>query len=216
MMDEQKKLVVTLVTMIGVAVVILGVLLYQMNTLGVPPLDGEESINAEIAKAETELKRLTKLSTQELPQAKKELEDLSGMEADARQLLPKVVLTEEVLKFINAKAEEARVEILGIDPTKVKKKSGGFRRGPAEPYEEKVYRMIVTGSYDQIALFVNYMEMFELSVDGQKPEKRFFKIRDIKLHSKELGLSETLSHVATLDVATYQYKEVKSRRGVRR
>lgn len=215
-MDERKKLIVTLAIMIGIAVVVFGILIYQMHNLGVSPLGGADSINAEIAKADLELNRLNVISKKDLPEAVKRLEELDSLKGDAAQLLPVKVLTEEVLRFINAKAEEAQVEILGVDPTKAKKASSGTGRTVSEPYEEKIYRMIVSGSYDQIALFINYMEMFELSAEGQKPEKRFFNIKDITLESQELGLSEDLNHVATLDIATYEYVEVKSKKQVKR
>jgi hypothetical protein len=206
-MEEKKKALVTLAVMAGVALILVGVQVYLMSQLGVAPLDGEESLKTKIKGMESEKSRLEKIQEVTLPQKEEELDKLMSVSADAIELLPDEVKPEQVMEFIIAKAFEAQVNLLDYSEAKKRRAFSAFGRGPSNPWEEIKFELILSGTYDQLALFINYIEIFEMQGPEGKPISRFFAVENPEIEVRQKGVHETGFHEMKVEIVTYKFKQ---------
>ncbi len=206
-MEEKKKLVITIAITLFMVLLFTGILLYQFSVLGVTPMKGVKSLTTVIEKKEKELNALKARISVELPQRKMEMTKLQPLAKEANQLLPKSVTVEELLKFINSKAELALVDVTSIADKKVKPKTSMFGVASTKNFDEIEYTMNMTGTLDEIALFINYMEMFEIKGKSGNLEKRLFSVKDLKIKAAKSGLTEGGRHKVTMKMSTYVKKK---------
>ncbi|MHC4870309.1 MAG: hypothetical protein ACYTFY_00525 [Planctomycetota bacterium] len=206
-MDEKKKLIITIVITSVLVTVFIGLLLYQFSILGVGPFTGDESLRTVIAKKEAELAGMKSRLATELPLKKAEKGKLEPLQKEANELLPVEIAPERLLKFINAKAELALVDLVSVDSEKVKAKVNVFGGGGGGPFQEIKYKMDIVGNLDELALFINYMEMFELVNESGNSQKRFFEVKDLVIKADKNGISEDGRHKIKLKMSTYMKKK---------
>lgn len=212
-MDEKKKLIITIVVTAVILLAFTGILIYQFSVLGVGPFKGVDSLLTKIEVEEKKLQGMKARLASELPVKQDEKKALEPLAEEAKQLLPEEIAPERLLKFINAKAELALVDLVAIDSAKVKAQGGFFGGGAAKPFDEIVYSMNIIGSLDELALFLNYMEMFELSGNEGESQKRFFEVKDIKIKADGSGLVEGGRHQIALKMSTYMKKSAPQNTG---
>jgi hypothetical protein len=208
-MEEKKKFIITISAVSTGVLVLLGVMLYQFSVLGVSFMKGPNSLTTKVDKVEKNIVRIEGRLEVELPAKKQEREDIRRNEGMAKQLLPTSIAPEKLLRFIHAKAELALIDLVAIKAVVTKKaNTNPFAMGAKkENWEEIVYKTKLLGTYDQLALFINYLEMFEIPGKDGKPVKRLFAVKDLKIKAEDDGIIEGGRHDITLDISTYTFEK---------
>lgn len=206
-MEEAKKLLLTIVVFGGIIFLLAAVQVYQLAVYGWGFIAFEDALTLQVEEQQTKLGKLIRRNTIERDKATKELETLEGMKEVALQLMPDELKTRELVGAISNKGK-GLVLVNEIKPVENKSKTTVRRRGPAvasDPYEAVVYEMELRGSFDEIATFINVMEMFELSDEEGKSKKQFFAVQDIEIEADQEGLTKSGSHTVNLKLVTYRY-----------
>jgi Tfp pilus assembly protein PilO len=150
-------------------------------------------------------------------------EELASVQAEYQlgsRVLPSESTPDQLLGAIRTKAQQAGVIPSQLRPDVVRQGSAGGRRGgkqaPTGKFEEWRFNLTISGSYDQIANFINRMEEFE-SNDPQRvgAERRFFQVQSVEITAAGNGLANLTSgtqavgkspgHECRLMMQTYRY-----------
>lgn len=211
-MNESKKLIVTVVVFVLIALTLGGWMYTQMAHVGVQPFDHDESLRTKVAALDMQIANFQRKIDQ-IPAKEKEREVLMAEKEKANQLLPKEREPATLLKFIFAKAAEAGVDTRSVIPRaardsgsrgRVAPRAGASMGGPK--FEKWMYEIKLSGTYDQIGTFVNKMEEFEIEGTDGLPIKRFFAVQDIKIDAQDAGVVEgEFKHTANIVMNTYRY-----------
>jgi hypothetical protein len=206
-MEEKKKLLITIAVTAVLVLAFLGGVIYQMRSLGVSPLDHPASLRGQIRSLHKQSQQLEQRVKVELPAKRAERDSLLGMKELAAELLPRRIATEQINRFVREKADLALVAVTDFELSQPRRQRGAAG-GPAEEWEVDLE---LYGTYDQVALFVNYMENFELrganvGAEGQdNVVHRFFAVKSMNLIAQEEGMSTGGTHNVNLVLSTYRF-----------
>lgn len=172
------------------------------------------SLTAKIKTLETEVGRL-RGEKMKIEPAREELKKVAVDYELASHVLPRESSPDHLIAAIRTKAEQSGVTPSSLTPSVVAQRAGG--RGAAAgggSFETWRFSLILTGSYDQIATFVNKMEEFD-SPDAARTgsEKRFFEVREISITAQDSGMANLgpdavfgpVRHQCTMVMQTYRY-----------
>ena len=224
-MSEKNKLIITIVASVLVAIGIAVGIYFPMNEIGIRPFDGNpKNLRKEIEGLKKELDGF-QAKIKQIPDAEEKKRLLEPVSQEAAQLLPRERNPIDLIGAIRQKATEAGVITTVINPGKVaavsaaKQGFGPGSRSKAAPvgaaFDEWTFSLELEGTCDQIGLFVNKMEEFEVpgATDGRM-EKRFFVVRNISITASRNGLTEgvilvegkpmTATHKCSLSMVTYR------------
>lgn len=216
-MSEEKKLGLTLAIFFFVMVVMLVLLYFELAYVGWGPLQKEDSLTAKIAKKKEELQKANE-KIKKIPELEKKLEQLAPEVRLAEQLIPSEATQDELLAYINDKANEAEIKISKITPnipkikiqTKDKKKKDtkkppSKKKEGTKQLEPWIFTISGSGTYDQMATFINKLEEFETRGPDGTIQKRLFAIEDISIRAAKEGMEEGGIHTWSLELCTYRY-----------
>ncbi|MDR2390782.1 MAG: hypothetical protein LBE84_03770 [Planctomycetota bacterium] len=173
---------------------------------------GISGLQRDIANLQAEIKKI--------PEAKERLAGITSEYDLATRVLPRENSPDQLIAAINTKTYQAGVIPTRLVPRAARAPSqpGGRQRGGGSTpsFEEWTFELLITGTYDQIGTFVNYMEEFE-STDTARTgsEKRFFQVQSIDITAQDNGLgfiggsgetgAERQRHQCRLVMQTYRY-----------
>lgn len=216
-MNEQKKMLLTVAVFGLIAIGLLVVLYLQMGHIGIGPFQGPESLTTRIEQQQQRLKE-AQSKIDQIPDREKELQNLTRIQKKVDQLLPKESTPEQLLLYIQKKAEESGVTPLDIKPAKSRgtARVGGRGRGASQQlYEEWTYEMQLLGTYDQLGRFINLIEEFQITAPGGQPEERFFNVKELEISADSGGITEGGRHECKLVIQTFRYtgQDAPAKRG---
>ncbi len=198
-MKESLKLGIT----IGVfAVLLLGCLVglyFQVSYIGYEPFKGKESIAQQMDDLQARLDE-AQSRIEQIPEKKKKLKELEIVAKSANQLLPSKRTSDDLLRAIWKKAEESGVVPRSVEPGRATRNSQS-----EGDYEPLAFTIAIDGPYDNIALFINRMEEFEVAGKNGQLEKRFFAVRKISIKNRSSKLSENGIQTCTMTMETFRY-----------
>jgi Tfp pilus assembly protein PilO len=205
-MEERRKLITTVIVSAVVVLLLGGALAWQARTLGVGPLDHAESLNSRIAITTKQRDDLQRKIQTEMPKRRDELASYQKSKDLATELLPDEVGDQQIKRFVWEKADLALIEVLNVSRLEPARRSSVGRGGGGGPWEEFVVSLELRGTYDQLALFINYLETFQLDRPDGSTVRRFFEVKNLEVEAEEEGVIESGRHEIKLDVSTYRYK----------
>lgn len=201
------------------AVVLIGAVIYLYTLVkeagDMWPYENEPgTITNRIQRLQKEVADL-KAEIAKIPAAKERLEAIRVEYDLAARVLPRESSPDQLLAAIRMKAGQTHVTPSKLTPRiSSRGSSPGRRGGGGSGFEEWSFTLELTGTYDQIATFVNKMEEFE-SGDPSRTgsEKRFFKVSSINITAEKNGLAalggarpeNIIGHKCTLVMQTYRY-----------
>lgn len=165
------------------------------------------SLTVEIDRLNQDIARLRQ-EIAKIPDAKEALEIVRTEHELASRVLPRESTPDQLLAAIRTKAAEAGVFPIRLIP------SVGQGRGDMSSFEVWGFTLDLTGTYDQIATFINRMEEFE-SADPSRTgsEKRFFQVNTVTITAAHEGMGFlpdrlgelSLQHTCHLNMGTFRY-----------
>ena len=172
------------------------------------------SLTNQITRLRTSISQLRAQEAQ-IPERREALAAISIDFELASRVLPRESSPDQLIAAIRTKAQQSGVVPTSLQPSIVqtaqRARKGGGGGGQFETWR---FTLDVSGSYDQIAAFINRMEEFD-SPDAARTgsEKRFFEVRDITIEAQDSGLANLggevanspLRHKCTLVMQTYRY-----------
>ena len=213
-MNENVKLGITIGAF---AAVVLGLMLQlyrQMSYVGDDPFKNPTSVKAQIDTTQRAIED-AEAKIAQLPDKRVELKKWQQEEKKAVQLLPSESTPDDLLRAIRKKAEEAGVKPRYIKPSRSDSGRPGFGApgmpgpggggGGGAKQEEWLFRIDLIGTYDQIAVFINKMEEFEIAAPSGQMEKRFFAVRELEISAPGNGVTEDGINRCKLTMQTFRY-----------
>ena len=175
------------------------------------------ALRAEIGKLEGELKS-HQAKIKKIPETEDKKKAIEPVSQEAAQLLPRVRNPIDLIGNIRQKATESGVLTSMIDPGTISAAGGGGKGGGFGPgqrskattgggFDEWSFKIDMEGTCDQIGMFVNKMEEFEVPGTEGRMEKRFFAVRSISITASKSGLTEggpKATHKCSLSMVTYR------------
>ncbi len=180
------------------------------------PYEGEPgTLTSDISGLESEVARLA-AEEKKIPAAREQLVAVTADYEFAARVLPRESSPDQLIAAIRTKAQQSGVYPSSLQPGIVA--AGGARGGQQQQgggnFETWRFTLVLDGTYDQIATFVNRMEEFE-SADASRTasEKRFFEVRQIDIAAAGDGMAalepnaggEPVRHKCTVIMQTYRY-----------
>jgi len=213
-MKEKARLVKAIAIFAGIIVLELVALYFLAKKAGdrKPFLNAPKSLTSEVTALKKEIAAL-RTKIEDKTQLEEQLRDLEEEEKLADRVLPKESTPDQLLSAIRQKTAAS-----GVIPQRITPSVGGARPRlgartavASGPFEEWNFTLTVTGTYDQIATFINKMEEFESPApDGGLPEKRFFRVNEFTISAESDGFLDELSgqrkgHSCELKMQTFRY-----------
>lgn len=211
---DAKKFRILIGVLAAMSVACLVCLYFQISEAGDRwPMENEPgSLTATINGLQTEVSRL-EVEVAKIGPAKEQLAIITVDYEIAQRVLPRESSPDQLLAAISTKAQQS-----GVYPSMLQPSVAGAARGKSGAgggsFETWRFTLVIDGTYDQIATFVNRMEEFD-SADAARmaSEKRFFEVRDISIIASGNGLAnldpeamgEPVRHVCNMVMQTYRY-----------
>ena len=210
-MDFKKTFVRVMAFLVVVFVAGVGYLYTLVKEAGDrwPLYDADGSLTNAINGLEREIQTLRSQNAK-IDEVKEKLE-LLRVEYDlAARVLPRENSPAQLIEAIRTKAQQT-----GVVPSRLVPQVGG-RRGSSS-FEEWRFNLAISGTYDQIATFINKMEEFESGdPQGVGAERRFFQVLEMNITaagnglatltgSSPSGANASSGHACDLVMQTYRY-----------
>lgn len=201
-------------------VLVLGCLYHLYTLVGEAgdtwPAENEPgTLTNQLNQLDEEVRRL-RMEVAKIPAAEERLKAVNEEYELASRVLPRESSPDQLIAAIHTKAQQSGVIPTSLSPSVAKggpQPQGGRGQG-SNAFETWRFTLNLTGSYDQLATFINRMEEFD-SPDAARTgsEKRFFEVRDITITSEENGLAnltpegagKPVEHKCVVVMQTYRY-----------